>query len=360
MNVPYFIIINFLVFKLDNQKIDFQKTTFYRVYSFCNKGFAKKNHLDRHRLTHTRDKSKGLKQNRIANASSCVEGNESKHLNQAESKGRSTNSLEEPTKPTCQTMDTKAEANTTKENANIKQENSIDDGGNASRNITVNLAADQDEQALVSSAVQLSGGRLQCPICPRTLSHRKILRLHIRSHIGLNLLHCKICQKGFAKGSNLNRHMLLHCSIDRNEENRILQTATQKSGFYSCPYCAKTLIDRQTFRLHIRLHISQTLNRCEICNRGFDDDDELEKHMTCHGNEFPCGNGNCDQVFSTFGERKEHIRTEHVDQLEEIDRTERVKRSSATRKETNDSDADGDEDDEDKHIVEKSNCVNGR
>lgn len=170
------------------------------------------------------------------------------------------------------------------------------------------------------------------------------------------MLTTKVCNRGFAKGSNLNRHMLLHCRIDRSEESRILQTATQKNGCYCCPYCSKTLIDRQTFRLHIRLHISKTLIRCEICNRAFDDDDELEQHMQIHGNEFACSN--CDQVFSTYGERKEHIRTEHVDQLEEMGRTERVKRrSGGSQKDSTDPDA---HDDEDKDIVEKSHCIDGR
>lgn len=100
------------------------------------------------------------------------------------------------------------------------------------------------------------------------------------------------------------------------------------------------------------------MNRCEICNRGFDDDQELEKHMTCHGDEFPCSY--CDQMFNKFGERKEHIRTEHIEQFEEPNRTEKVgRRSGEKTKAANDTDADG-EDDEDKHIVKKSTCVNGR
>lgn len=60
------------------------------------------------------------------------------------------------------------------------------------------VALDEEELELIRSA-KLVNGRLQCPICPRTLSQRKILRLHIRAHVGKNLLHCKLCGKGFAK-----------------------------------------------------------------------------------------------------------------------------------------------------------------
>lgn len=309
---------------------------------------------------HTRKSSKGTKRKRTIE-SDCDESSEPKNPKRTDAKRASTKSTslekkrkEESTKSTNSVTD----ASTAIENTNIKREKPANDStsNNPSANTRFVPGGDEDELSLVNSAEMLHGGRLQCPICPRTLSHRKILRLHIRSHLGKNLSHCKICNRGFAKGSNLNRHMLLHCRIDSTEESRILQSATQENGCYSCPYCAKTLIDRQTFRLHIRLHISKTLIRCEICNRGFDDDNELEKHMTCHGNEFPCNN--CDQLFNTFGERKEHIRTAHIDQFEESGRTERVnRRSSGKIKNANDTDA---EDDEDKHIVEKSQCVDGR
>lgn len=303
----------------------------------CGKGFAKQNHVDRHRVVHSKpNKRKPSDKKRTNTKLIAVKSN------RVEKTRKSTNNF--------------TNTSITIENANIKQENSI-----SHNNQSANTTNDQDELSLLNSAAQVSGGRLQCPICPRTLSHRKILRLHIRSHLGLNLSHCKVCNRGFAKGSNLNRHMLLHCQIDRNEESRILESATQKNGCYSCPYCAKTLIDRQTFRLHIRLHISKTLLRCEICNRGFDNDMELEKHMTCHGNEFPCNK--CDQVFRTYGERTVHISTVHIDQSK-FERTERINRSSSsgkTKASSNDATVDADEeDDEDKHIVEKSECVNGR
>lgn len=309
--------------------------------------------MDRHLIVHSRKGSKTTKRKRPTELS----GDKKRACIKSIAAERSR--TEDATKPTADA------ASTTIENTNIKQEKPTANDSTTDHQHSANSSVapdfgDQDELTLVKSATQVSGGRIQCPICPRTLSHRKILRLHIRSHLGKNLSHCKICNRGFAKGSNLNRHMLLHCRIDRTEESRILQSATQKNGCYSCPYCAKTLIDRQTFRLHIRLHISKTLIRCEICNRGFDDDAELEKHMTCHGDEFPCNH--CDQIFHTFGERKEHIRTEHIDQVEEqFDQTERQQShrrlSSKTKATSNDPDAG---DDEDKDIVEKSECVNGR
>lgn len=143
-----------------------------------------------------------------------------------------------------------------------------------------NTAFDLEEIEMMKNAKEVNG-RLQCLMCPRTLSNSKLLRLHIRSHIGKNLLHCQICNRGFAKGSNLNRHMLLHSSIDNDQEARIMKSAA-RNGWYCCPYCNKVLIDRQCFRLHIRNHISKSLIRCCICSYGFENDEELEKHMASH------------------------------------------------------------------------------
>lgn len=324
----------------------------------CGKGFAKKNHLDRHKKVHSA-KSDKKKPTRADPSSSNVNEPKLKSLNaekcpsvnapqmeykSEEQRESSENDTGESFVPGYQPMKMEEEMDGTNEICVDKS---------AILNKNQNNTCDGDEQQLVNSA-KMMNGRLQCPICPRTLSQRKILRLHIRSHLGKNLLHCKICNRGFAKGSNLNRHMLLHCTVDNDEENQIILAATQSNGCYSCPFCAKTLIDRQTFRLHIRLHISKGLVRCEICNRGFEDDDELQKHMTSHGNQFTCNH--CDQVFDTFRDRKHHLRTEHsplfsvpnaaaghVEQLNDIPKSQHHN-----------------DDDEDKFIVNESNCVNGR
>lgn len=146
-----------------------------------------------------------------------------------------------------------------------------------------NITNDEEELQLMKAAKEIDG-RLECPICFRTLSQRKILKLHIRSHVGKNLMHCTVCNRGFAKGSNLTRHMLLHRSVDTDEEDRILRTAHLNDGRYSCTYCGKIIIDRQTFKLHIRQHISKAFFPCNLCNREFQDNIELQKHLIEHNN----------------------------------------------------------------------------
>lgn len=137
----------------------------------CGKGFAKKNHLDRHKKVHSSKTSERIRPNPSLN----------------EPKLESQKSEENHEEHFVQTKLMKLEKES--------DQHSIDVIGEKS----VNIAHNEDEQQLLNSAKEVNG-RLQCPICPRTLSQRKILRLHIRSHIGKNLLHCTICNRGFAKG----------------------------------------------------------------------------------------------------------------------------------------------------------------
>lgn len=162
--------------------------------------------------------------------------------------------------------------------------------------------------------------------------------------------------------------------MDTEEEDRIIKMATQADGHFSCPYCMKNLIDRQSFRLHIRLHISKSFVRCDICNQGFEDNDKLQEHMVTHGDQFSCNK--CSAIFKTYNERKMHLKTEHETQEmqeETVDILKDIKKESKRSKcKDNDNDDDDDDDafddndkandndDEDKQVVERSNVVNGR
>lgn len=159
--------------------------------------------------------------------------------------------------------------------------------------------------------------------------------------------------------------------MDSEEEDRIIRIATQNNGHFSCPYCMKKLIDRQSFRLHIRLHISKFFVRCDICNQGFEDSDKLEKHMVTHGDQFSCNK--CSVIFNTYNERKMHLKTAHEEEEEISKILKDIKRSKSKNYEDDDDDDDDndnvfdddddnddDHDNEDKQVVERSNVVNGR
>lgn len=124
----------------------------------CARRFAKQNHLDRHKTTHFRE-----------------------HLKEQ-------NPLSERTKRTRIKCSPKYSNQYPHET--VSEEKPVE---------KKSIPIDEEETQLLNSAKEVNG-RLQCPICPKTLSQRKVLKLHIRSHVGKNLLHCKICGRGFAKG----------------------------------------------------------------------------------------------------------------------------------------------------------------
>lgn len=218
------------------------------------------------------------------------------------------------------------------------------------------IPIDEEESKLLNSAQEVNG-RLQCPLCPKTLSQRRILKLHIRSHVGRNLHRCSICNKGFAKGSNLNRHMLLHRNMCSEDEDRIIKNAFS-DGRYSCPYCTKILIDRQTFRLHIRLHISKLFMRCDVCNQAFEDKAKLEEHMTTHGNQFSCNK--CGDTFETYHERTLHMSTAHSTEDSAQISDEDFNDGTDNKGGDDINDKYDNDDDEDKQLVERSKLVDGR
>lgn len=138
----------------------------------CGKGFAKKNHLDRHRIIHTRKNTKAMKRNR-SNESNCDESAEATKSRKSTVKVRTntksaavenSNRVDEARQSTA--------ASPTNEKTNIKQEKPTTGHlpeNNQSAN-TSNISADgseQDELSLLNSATPVGGGRLQCPICPR-------------------------------------------------------------------------------------------------------------------------------------------------------------------------------------------------
>lgn len=113
-------------------------------------------------------------------------------------------------------------------------------------------------------------------------------------------------------------------------------------------YPPKTLVDKQTFRLHIRLHIGNRLKRCEICDRGFNKQNHLDKHMKVHGVDFNCDK--CDKVFKSYKERRDHQVAEHKIKMEDV----KIAAKMAAP------DNDEDDDNEDERLVNSSKLVNGR
>lgn len=72
------------------------------------------------------------------------------------------------------------------------------------------------------------------------------------------------------------------------DENTLVEYAQIVDGRYQCKFCDKTLADRRTYRLHIRLHTGKNLKRCNICDRGFAKQSHLDSHLKTHAKDSKC------------------------------------------------------------------------
>lgn len=332
---------------------------------FCDRGFAKQNHLDRHLATHSKTyKCKFCTRTFLTvdeqkeHSASCTKSNGEKAKEdvklEKKREARSSGKIPKAKNSEDDNKDSDYNPENDERSADEKEDTNHSKESQKIRNIPF----DEEELRLLNSAKQVDG-RYECPLCSRTLAQRKILKLHIRAHVGRNLLRCRVCNRGFAKGSNLNRHMLLHESEKNKEEERILSEAQQPNGSYCCQFCMKVILHRQSFRFHLRLHTGNELKHCEICNQSFAEDEELQKHMSVHGDHFPCGK--CDEVFKTFRDRREHINAVHSPRPEEKPEPSKIHKKPATQKEADDADDDDEKyDDEDEQLVKSAEFINGR
>lgn len=83
------------------------------------------------------------------------------------------------------------------------------------------------------------------------------------------------------------------------------------NGRIQCKLCNKSLGDRRTFKLHMRLHTGKNLKRCPECNRGFSKKSHLQRHMKCHLLKvYACDY--CDESFDTVHNRRLHLLSHDV------------------------------------------------
>lgn len=306
--------------------------------TICDRGFAKKNHLERHLATHYKTHKCTL-----CTKAFLTNGEKKDHLimcpksNRKESKEEDgTRNLETSVPKKSRLTDSRLDDETEKlsehdekiSDPNYTNENDDDEQNRkstAKKNIKVaetsqrtRIPLDEEELRLVKIS-KIVDDRYECPICLKTLARREILILHIRTHTGKNLLQCSVCKKGFAKPYNLKRHMLLHengITMDEtlsggtetlhsvvteelsnvnksrlpketwddedDEDERLVNSAELVDNRYRCVFCNKTLKNRGTLKLHIRLHLKKNLKICEECGHGFSKNSHLDRHMKTH------------------------------------------------------------------------------
>lgn len=121
---------------------------------------------------------------------------------------------------------------------------------------------------------------IQCTQCNAVVATKKLLKLHIDSHMAGKQFSCKSCGKDFTRKYHLDRHMkFLNCD------------GTRTVIKYPCNVCNQTFARMDNLREHLKQHINpvekQKDFQCPFCEKAFVGSSLLNIHIRTHTGERP-------------------------------------------------------------------------
>lgn len=120
----------------------------------------------------------------------------------------------------------------------------------------------------------------KCATCGKYFSHKHSLTTHLHTHTGNKPFMCEICEKSFTRKYELNVHIQMHAGI--------------KS--YKCKMCGKGFVRKSHLTVHLRTHSGVKPFRCETCGKCFSYSHTFTNHLQLHTGIKPhnceiCGKG---------------------------------------------------------------------
>lgn len=117
----------------------------------------------------------------------------------------------------------------------------------------------------VSQSIATKNNASTCQHCLNLFANKIELFRHLRIHIDLKPIMCKICDTPFSKHDHISNHILIHrdpfrcniCEISfRHNDALVCHTriyhANQKS--FACDLCDESFADNRSLKLHTRIH----------------------------------------------------------------------------------------------------------
>nr|XP_046273123.1 zinc finger protein 62 homolog isoform X2 [Scatophagus argus] len=141
-----------------------------------------------------------------------------------------------------------------------------------------------------------------CLFCEKEFATGGSLTRHVSVHIGGKLLSCVVCEKTFCLRSELLNHQCVGEPSQRHQS----QTAANRS--FSCSHCAKRFERKHHLQVHLRTHAAEKPFSCSVCKKTFARCESLSLHMTCHTGEKPFTCSVCNTGFIDSESLVKHMR----------------------------------------------------
>lgn len=161
----------------------------------------------------------------------------------------------------------------------------------------------------------------KCSMCPRTFKFYRTFRCHEIVHSKAEIFTCHLCKRVFARETNLASHLELHQKKaamgisevqERMRDKQLGVSRLKTSVELKCETCGKVCDDILSLKFHVKeIHNEELVDACKFCDKRFNSEGLLQKHMLVHMGPFFC----CDKVFHERNQYISHLQGSHPTKL---------------------------------------------
>ncbi|XP_071098989.1 uncharacterized protein [Haliotis cracherodii] len=153
--------------------------------------------------------------------------------------------------------------------------------------------------------------RKVCPFCKRVFTSFNSFRNHVKTHKSERLdgsLKCDICGKVFIKHISLRNHQQIHKNTYRRGMKRNTTVHKPATLTYNCEDCGKQIKSKSNFVRHMKLHNEGKHYICSKCTKGFARQADLRMHERLHTGERPFLCNLCGKGFTSNSALSHHVK----------------------------------------------------
>ncbi len=167
---------------------------------------------------------------------------------------------------------------------------------------------------------------LKCNLCNKSYVRKACLNQHRLQHREVKLHKCRICSRAFTTLNEKRRHEITHNAVKKcTKSNKCDKSFVHKNGLQEhismihgtgekigCVFCEKGFKGQGDLNRHIRRHIYEKDQQCEICFKEFYSYHKKVMHLRVHTGERPFKCMECSESFTNGSNLKRHKRKHEI------------------------------------------------